>query len=427
VALPFLDHLLVAGASRGHRIARPMSDKIEVVVVGAGQAGLAVSRELTQADVPHVVLERGRIGQTWRGRWDSFCLVTPNWSLQLPGYAYDGDDPDGFMLRDEVVAYLERYADGFEAPVREGVELHSLEQEPGGGFRLETSAGAIFAPAVVLCTGAYQRPHRPAGAATLPPDLLQIDVEDYRNPADLPAGAVLVVGSGQSGCQIAEELHEAGREVFLACGRAPWAPRRLGEHDLFWWALETGFLDARASSLPNPAARLAANVLLSGHGGGHDLHLRTLRRMGVTLLGHFLGAEGREARFAADLGESVAWGDQRYTQLMDLVRKLVAERDLPPPEIPEPEQFSAEAPERLNLSGFGAVVFAGGFRPDYGSLVRRPDAFDELGFPIHSEGASPVVDGLHFVGVHFLRKRKSSLLVGVGEDAAIVARRIAGA
>ena len=400
-----------------------MTDRIEVVIVGAGQAGLAVSHELTRAGVAHVVLERGRVGQSWRKRWDSFCLVTPNWFLRLPGHPYDGGDPDGFMLRDEVVAHLERYA--VKASVREGVEVTELGPGPNGGLLLKTSAGEIVARTVVLSTGAYQRPYRPAAAATLPPDLLQIDVEDYRNPSDLAPGPVLVVGSGQSGCQIAEELHQAGREVFLACGRASWFPRRLGDRDLAWWANETGFLDAPLSSLPSPAARLAANVQATGVGGGHDLHYRTLRKMGVSLLGHFLGADGRRARFAPDLGESVAWGDERNAQLMDLVQKLVAERGLPRPEIPEPEPFNGEAPEELNLSGFGAVVFAGGFRPDYESWVRFPGAFDELGFPVHEEGASTVVRGLYFVGVHFLRKRRSSLLNGVGEDAAIVARQIA--
>ena len=402
-----------------------MTDRIEVVVVGAGQAGLAVSRELTQEGVEHVVLERDRVGQTWRGRWDSFCLVTPNWFVQLPGHPYDGDDPDGFMPRDEIVAYLERYAAGFEAPVREGIEVTALRPGDDGRLMLETSAGQIAAGTVVLSTGAYQRPHRPAGAAKLPASLLQIDVEDYRNPAELPAGPVLVVGSGQSGCQITEELHHAGREVFQACGRAPWFPRRLGDRDLAWWGLETGFLDAPLSSLPTPAARLAANVQATGARGGHDLHYRTLRKLGVTLLGHFVGADGHHARFAPDLGESVAWGDERNAHLMGLVRELVAERGIPLPEIPEPEPFDADAPEELSLSGFGAVVFAGGFRPDYGSWVRFPDAFDEFGFPVHEEGASTVVPGLYFVGVHFLRKRKSSLLNGVGEDAAIVAHQVA--
>jgi putative flavoprotein involved in K+ transport len=401
-----------------------MTDRIGVVVVGGGQAGLAVSRELTQAGVAHVVLEKGRVGQTWRGRWDSFCLVTPNWSVRLPGHPYDQQDVHGFMPRDEVVAYLERYAAGFEAPLREGVEVTAVQPRLDG-FVLETSAGELEAQAVVLATGAYQRPHRPPGAATLPSDLLQMDVEDYRNPADLPPGPVLVVGSGQSGCQIAEELHEAGRDVFLACGRAAWAPRRMGDHDLFWWLLETGDLDDALSSLPSPVARLAANVQATGHAGGHDLHYRTLRSIGVTLLGHFLGAEGRRARFAADLGASVAWGDQWNAKFMDRVRRVVAERGLPAPEIPEPEPFSVEAREWLDLTGFGAVVFAGGFRPDYESWVHCPGAFDELGFPIHDEGASTVAGGLYFVGVHFLRKRKSSLLVGVGEDAAIVARQIA--
>jgi putative flavoprotein involved in K+ transport len=179
--------------------------------------------------------------------------------------------------------------------------------------------------------------------------------------------------------------------------------------------------------LPDPAARLAANVQATGVGGGHDLHYRTLRKLGITLLGRFLAADGRRVRFAPDLGESVAWGDERNAQLMDLVAKLVAERELEPPEIAAPEPFDGEAPEELSLSGFGAVVFAGGYRPDYESWVHIPGAFDELGFPLHDDGASTVVAGLYFAGVHFLRKRRSSLLNGVGEDAAVVARQIADA
>jgi putative flavoprotein involved in K+ transport len=296
-----------------------------------------------------------------------------------------------------------------------------------GCFALETSAGELEAQIVVLCTGAYQRPYRPAVAATLPPGLLQIDVGDYRNPEALPPGAVLVVGSGQSGCQLAEELHEAGREVFLSCGRAGWAPRRLGERDLFWWLREVGDLDDLSSSLPSPDARLRGNLQATGHGGGHDLHYRTLQALGVTLLGRLRGVEGRHALFAADLSESVAWGDQRHEQFMDRVRKLVAERGLRRVDTPGVETFHCEAPERLDLRGFGAVVFTGGFRPDYESWVNCPSAFDELGFPIQQDGASCVVRGLYFVGVHFLRKRKSSLLIGVGEDATLVAQKIAAA
>jgi glycine/D-amino acid oxidase-like deaminating enzyme len=397
---------------------------IPVVVVGAGPAGLAISCELTKAGVEHVVLERGRIGQTWRDRWDSFCLVTPNWTVQLPDGHYDGPDPHGFMPRDEFVGFLERYAAGIQAPVQQNAEVTSIEALDDG-FVLRMPDGAMHAGSVVLATGAFQRPHRPAAAATLPGGLFQVDVNAYRNEQALPPGRVLVVGSGQSGCQIAEELHEAGRDVVVACGRAPWLPRRIGGHDFTWWALETGFLDATVESLPAPEARLSANLLATGRGGGHDLHLRTLQAQGVVLAGHFLGATDRRFRFAPDLADCVAWGDERYGQFMELVRGLVAARGLDPPEIADPQPFAADAPEELDVSDFGAVVVAGGFRPDYASWLPWPEAFDELGFPVHDDGESTVVPELHFVGVHFLRKRKSSTLVGVGEDAALVAARIA--
>ena len=399
------------------------AESVAVAVVGAGQSGLATSCELTRASVEHVVLERGRIGQSWRDRWDSFCLVTPNWSVQLPDGHYDGPDPDGFMPRDELVGFFERYAAKIAAPVHENVEVKSIESGDGG-LVVGTSTGELRADAVVLATGAYQRPYRPAAAATMPSELFQVDVDEYRNEGELPEGGVLVVGSGQSGCQIAEELHEAGRDVILACGRAPWAPRRLGGRDLVWWLVETGFLEATVDSLPTPEARLFANVLSTGHGGGHDLHLRTLQARGVTLAGHFLGASGGRVHFASDLSESVAWGDERNRQLMELWRKLVAERGLDVT-IDDAEPFEADAPEEVGLSELGAVVYAGGFRPDYASWLPWPEAFDEHGFPIHEDGASTVVPGLYFVGVHFLRKRKSSLLIGVGEDAAIIASRIA--
>jgi len=400
-------------------------EHVEALVVGGGQAGLAVSHELTSHGVEHVVLERGRIGQSWRDRWDSFCLVTPNWSVQLPDGAYGGTDPDGFMPRDEIVAYLERYASCSGATVREGVEVRSLESAPGEGFVARTSAGDLRARRVVVATGAYQRPHRPAGAESLPRDLLQIDLHGYRDPDALPPGHVLIVGSGQSGCQLAEELHEAGREVVLACGKAPWAPRRIGDHDMYWWAVESGFLDGTIASLPSPNARLGANILATGHGNPHDLDLRTLRAIGVTLVGHFLGADDEGARFAQDLTETVAWGDARYSELMQLFGKAAADLGLPRPVTPDPEPFDGRAPEGVSLAGLGAVIFAGGFRPDYRSWLPWPAAFDDLGFPIQTDGASTIVDGLYFVGVPFLRTRKSPLLLGVGEDAAIVARTIA--
>ncbi len=228
---------------------------------------------------------------------------------------------------------------------------------------------------------------------------------------------MLVIGSGQSGCQIAE--------VFLACGKAPWAPRRVGDRDLVWWVMETGFFDMPLSALPTPAARLTANILGTGRNGGHDLNLRTLRAAGVTLLGHFLGAEDGRARYATDLAETVAWGDARYREFGQIFQKLAAERGLPVLELPEPDPFDGRSPEELDLASLGAVVYACGFRPEYGSWVNVPGAFDPLGFPIHSDGASTAAPGLYFVGVHFLRSRKSALLCGVGEDAAVVARQIA--
>jgi len=398
-------------------------ERLEAVIVGGGQAGLAASRELQRNGVEHVVLERGRIGQTWRDRWDTFCLVSPNWTVQLPDRPYDGDDPDGFMPRDEIVAYLEGYRDAFALPVREGVAALSIERG-ADGFHIQTTIGDLQARALVLANGAFQRPHRPAGAETLPSDLLQIDVNDFRNATSLPPGRILIVGSGQSGCQIAEELHEAGREVVLACGKAPWMPRRVGGRDAFHWLVDSGFLEAPVESLPTLAVRLAANPTATGHDGGHDLDLRTLRAKGVILAGHFLGASNGAVRFAGDLAESMAWGDERNREIRDLIVRTAADLGYPAPDLSPPEPFDPSAPEQLSLEGFGAVIFAGGFRPDYGSWLSWPDAFDNLGFPIQRDGASTVVAGLYFVGVHFLRRRKSALLIGVGEDAAIVARAI---
>jgi putative flavoprotein involved in K+ transport len=236
---------------------------------------------------------------------------------------------------------------------------------------------------------------------------------------------VLIVGSGQSGCQIAEELCAAGRDVVLACGRVHWAPRRLADRDLMWWLVESGLLDQTIDDLAGPGARLLANILATGHGGGHDIHFRTLQKLGITLAGHFLGADGQTARFAPDLHETVAWSDERHADVMNRFRTFAADRGIEV-DIPKQEPFDANAPEEVDLRGFGAVVFTSGFRPDYASWVEIPDAFDELGFPMHDECESTVAPGLYFVGVHFLRKRKSSLLVGVGEDAAIVAQAIEG-
>ena len=402
-----------------------MSNGSDVVVIGGGQAGLAMSHELGRTGIDHVVLERDRVGAMWAGLWESFRINTPSWSVRLPGMPYDGDEPDGFMSRTEIVSLLERYAAFCSAPIREGVEVTSLRRIDGG-FRLETSEGLLTARSVVVASGAYQAPFHPKGAEGLPPGVMAIDTRSYRDPASLPDGTVLIVGSGQSGCQIAEDLVDAGREVILSCGKAPWAPRRIGSHDVVWWAIETGFLDGTVDTLPSPGARFAANITASGVDGGRDLSARSLRAKGVTLVGRFAGCDdGGGIRFGDDLADSIAWGDARYLDLVKDVDALCAERGMDRPALPDPEPFDPRAPGSVDVDGIGAVIFSGGFRPDYARWVHVPDAFDDMGFPVQFDGASAVAPGLFFVGVHFLRTRMSSLLYGVGEDAAVVAQGVA--
>jgi len=393
------------------------------IVVGAGPAGLAVSYELQRVGVDHVILERGRVGQSWRDRWDSFCLVTPNWYVQLPGGAYAGDDPDGFMSRDEVVAHLEGYAHGFGAPVLDQIDVKALRKEPGGRFIVDTSEGEMRTGAIVVATGAFQRPHRPPDAE-LPAGVLVIDSAGYTGPDALPAGDVLVVGSGQTGCQIADELHRSGRNVTLACGRAGWAPRKIDGRDIVSWLVETPFLEQSVDDLPSPLARLAANFQTTGRDRGRDLNYRTLLADGVHLTGRLLGASGSSVQFADDLGESVAWGDARYADICTMLRQAALNRGSDPPDLPAPPLFTAEARDEISVRGLGSVIFTSGYRPAYREWVQLPDAFDDLGFPIQRDGTSTVVPGLHFMGTHFLRKRKSSTLFGMAEDAKIVAHAI---
>jgi putative flavoprotein involved in K+ transport len=399
-----------------------VAETVEVAIVGAGQAGLATSWYLKQAGVEHVVLEAGRVAETWRSRrWDSFCLVTPNWSVQLPGGAYEGADPDGFMDRAELVQHFQRWADSFDAPVKEGCPVTAM-QPNGDGFVLQVPSGTLSARSVVVASGGYQRAHRPPGADLVPPRVNQLLAEEYTNVNALADGAVLIVGSGQTGCQIAEELHEAGRKVFIACGRAPWAPRRMGGRDLVWWILETGFWNRTLAQLPSPAARLLSNPLTTGHGGGHDLHYRTLHAMGVELLGRFLGADERKAYFADDLTQSIEFGDNLARSFMKWVGTLCEKRGLEVPwEVPAPMSITSRKELDIDGEGITTVIWTTGFRPEYG-WVNLP-VFDEMGFPIQTDGRSEV-PGLYFMGVHFQRKAQSAVLYGVGEDAEVVAGQI---
>ena len=402
-----------------------MTETHDVVVVGAGQAGLCLSHELNQAEREHVVLERGKIGQSWRGRWDSFCLVLPNWTIQLSGQPYSGPEPDGFMKRDDFVRYLTSYAESFHAPVREGVSVKSIQESAGGKFLLSTSSGNIVASQVVVASGGYQRPHWPPGIDQIPKSIMIVDVTGYTNPSNLPPGKILVVGSGQSGCQIAEDLRQAGREVYLSCGRAPWVHRRVGDRDSISWMAGSPFFRMGLADLPSPQARLIANIQLSGRDGGHDLNYRTLQAMGVTLVGHFQGVKEGRVQFAADLEESVSFGDARYDDICKTIRTIAAAKGLPPPQMPKPSPFIIGPTEDLELDSLGAIVITSGFRPDYASWVRFPAAFDSMGYPIQQDGSSTVIPGLHFMGVHFQRTRVSATLLGVSEDAAILAKRMA--
>ena len=401
-----------------------MTESVDVAVIGAGQAGLATSWFLTQAGVDHAVFDSGRVAETWRTRrWDSFCLVTPNSAVKLPGASYDDLDPDGFMSLAELVAFFESWVATFHPPVRERSHVSVLEADSDGGFVLSLADRQVRARTAVVASGSYQKAHRPAGAETVPARLHQVLAEDYGSPSKLPPGNVLIVGSGQTGCQLAEELHESGRKAFLACGRCPWTPRQVGGRDIVWWLIESGFMDRTPDQLPSPAARLVGNPQLTGHGGGHDINFRTLHEMGVELLGRFMGAEGSTLQFADDLAASVDFGDARWADIRRYIDACCAKTGMPRPDydIPPPMRIKTRTELDLAHDGIRSVIWTSGYRPEYG-WVRFP-VFDDMGFPIQVDGRTSV-PGLYFVGVHFLRKLKSAILYGVGEDAEIVARQI---
>jgi putative flavoprotein involved in K+ transport len=403
----------------------------DVVVIGAGHAGLSTSYGLTQRGCEHVVLERDSVGSSWRRRWESFTLVTPNWSLALPGHHYDGDDPDAFLPRDEVVEYLRRYVERYRLPVREAVRVGAVMSDAGGGYLVTTENGDLSARAVVVSVGFFQRPRVPAGAAALPNDVVQRHSSEYTRPDDLPEGAVLVVGSGQSGCQIAEELHAAGRRVYLSTSSAGRAPRRYRGRDVMRWVAELGMFDQPVTALATPAAKFAANPHVSGSRGGHTINLHRLARDGVTLLGRFTGVRDGRLRFAPDLHENLAAADGFAATLRQLVDDHVLERgiDAPPPD-PDDDHDGEEgygpAPEALDpeRDGVSAVVWATGFSYDYG-WIDVPGLLDADGYPRHSAGVSDH-PGLYFVGLKFQTRQASDLFVRVGLDAEHVAEHVAG-
>ena len=319
-------------------------ERIDTIIVGGGQAGLATSFYLKKQGREHLVLERAdRPGAAWQQRWDSFTLVTPNWAFRLPGAEYTGDDRDGFMPRDEILRVFERYAASQELPVRFGVDVTAVEPLAGRpGYLVRTvsadTGGSDFeAQNVVVATGMYQRPKIPAFSSALPTDVLQLHSGQYRNPAGLPPGAVLVVGSGQSGCQIAEELYKSGRRVYHSIGSAGRAPRRYRGKDTYEWLVLAGFFDRTPDMLPSPKARFAPDPHLSGAGGGHTLNLHRFARDGVTLLGHLRGVTDGRLDVAPDLHESLSKADQFEAQLVKLIDGYIAKNGLDAPEERLPE------------------------------------------------------------------------------------------
>jgi len=404
-------------------------EHIDTIIIGGGQAGLATSYWLKQRGREHIVLERSeRPGHAWRQRWDSFTLVTPNWTFRLPGAEYAGNDWDGFMPRDEIVATFEGYVADNGLPVTFGVDVTAVESLNGrAGFRVRTTAGDFAAQNVVMATGLYQRAKIPAFAAGLPANVLQLHSEQYRNPAALPIGAVLVVGSGQSGCQIAEELHKAGRRVFHSVGGAGRAPRRYRGKDTYEWLTLAGFFDRTPDMQPSPKARFAPDPHLSGAGGGHTLNLHRFARDGVTLLGHLRGVTDGRLDVAPDLHESLSKADQFEAQLVKLIDGYIATNGLDAPQERLPELrdgFDQAVITELDVqtAGITSVIWAAGYGFDF-SLVKLP-TFDEDGYPVQQRGVTRY-PGLYFVGLPWLHTRKSGLLLGVGEDAEYIANRIA--
>jgi len=400
-------------------------ESVETLVVGAGQAGLAVSHCLKQLGREHVVLERGAVGETWRSeRWDSFRLNTPAWWLRLPGNEYRGREPDAFLTRDETVAHLEDYAAAIGGTIRTGVEVTALRRRDDGRFEVQTSAGPYEAVNVVVASGSFRRPTASsvddhAGGP------FRLHAREYRNPDQLPDGAVLVVGSGQTGCQIGAEFLRAGREVYLSVGRCPSLPLRYRGRTLYEWYVDSGVVDDTVDTLPSPAARLGCNPTIWSGDVPHLAGPRRLARDGATLVGRLEALDDARATFAGDANQRLAESDgvaATFKQRFD-EHAAASGAELPADDA-DPEQ-PREVPDvrELNLrdAGVGTILWATGWRPDY-SWIELP-IFDEYGWPRQTRGSCEV-DGLYFVGLHWLHKRKSALLVGVAEDAEHVASAV---
>ncbi len=412
----------------------PVVRSIDTLVVGGGQAGLASSHSLARRGVDHVVLEAGRVGESWRSRrWDSFTLVTPNWMTALPDLPAGvggTDHPNGFLPRAEIIEMLSSWATALAAPVREGVAVASVTRDSAGsGFTVETTEGPWRARRVIAATGTNCTPRRPPFATDLPTPIAQLDVIAYRSPELLPPGAVLVVGSGQSGCQITEELRLAGRDVYLSVGSAGRLIRRYRGRDAFRWNVAGGLFDLTEAQWADPRGRRSPNPHLTGARGGHTINLHRLARDGVHLVGRIEGVAGDRLRIADDLHARLAGADAFAARFRQGIDEQIERAGLVAPDPDDSDDYPGDDGFRVPLvaeldlgaAGIASVIWACGFAPDF-LYLRLPVLADD-GWPIHDGGITSV-PGLAFVGLRFQTSAKSDLLFGVAADAARVVDRL---
>ena len=407
-------------------------DVLDAVVVGAGWAGLGVSHALRQRGLRHQVLERGRIGETWRTqRWDSFHMNTPNVQTVMPGDSYDGTNPDGVLTRDAFVALLEDFAERNSLPIERNCQVTELAAERENGvYRLTTSRGILAARNVVVASGNLNIPQRPDWAWALLRDLHQMDASDYRSAADLQKGAVLVVGSGQSGCQIAEDLAEAGRTVFLSTSRVGRLPRRYRGRDIMIWLVQSGFLDVRREQIIQMLGRIPARGVL---GSTRTISLQSLSAQGVVLLGRMTGVgTGPQLAFADDLDDNLRFADEASQNVKRQIDEFIAGAGLNAPAAePDPAEVVPPilpTPPILTLepaaSGITTVIWCTGFRGDFG-WVRLPGVLDTEGLPVHQDGVT-VLPGIYFAGLDFGSTRKSGIILAIADEAPRLVEHIIG-
>ena len=402
-----------------------MTETTHTLVIGGGQAGIATSAHLQKQGVPHLVLERDRIAERWRSwRWDSLVANGPAWHDRFPEAEFQDLDPDAFAPKEAVADYFETFARSRALPVRTGVEVTRLERQ-GDGFLVTTREGPIAARNVVVATGPFQTPVIPT--VITDPAITQLHSNSYRNPDQLPQGAVLVVGAGSSGAQIAEELARAGRRVFLSIGPHDRPPRRYRGKDFVWWLGKLGKWDMKT---PTPGTE-HVTIAVSGAYGGHTMDFRRLAALGITLLGRAGAYADGKLSFADDLARNIEAGDHNYLSVLDEADAYAAAQGLDLPEDPEARQFLPLPPEvadpilslDLDEMGIGTVLWATGFRLDFGWIDL--DIFREDGRPRHVEGVTEV-PGLYFVGLPWLSCRGSAFIWGAWKDAERLAAHIAG-